>query len=93
VSRPAVAFRISVSSRRPCAISRWSSTTGGAFAVEAVEVFDVYRGTGLPDGKKSVAYALSFRSAERTLTDDEVNVVFTKIQQGMVADGSVSVRA
>jgi phenylalanyl-tRNA synthetase beta chain len=70
-----------------------AATTGGAFAVEAVEVFDVYRGTGLPDGKKSVAYALSFRSAERTLTDDEVNVVFTKIQQGMVADGSVSVRA
>jgi phenylalanyl-tRNA synthetase beta chain len=61
--------------------------------VEAVEVFDVYRGTGLPEGKKSVAFALSFRSAERTLTDDEVNAVFTQIQQGIVADGSASVRA
>ncbi len=70
-----------------------AATTGGAFTVEAVEVFDVYRGTGLPEGKKSVAFALSFRSAERTLTDDEVNAVFTKIQQGMVADGSISVRA
>jgi len=70
-----------------------TTTTGGAFAVEAVEVFDVYRGTGLPEGKKSLAFALSFRSAERTLTDDEVNAVFTKIQQGIAADGSVSVRA
>jgi phenylalanyl-tRNA synthetase beta chain len=68
------------------------ATTGHAFAVEAVEVFDVYRGAGLPEGKKSVAYALSFRSAERTLTDDEVNAVFTSIQQAVVADGSVSVR-
>ncbi len=69
-----------------------AATTGSAFTVEAVEVFDVYRGAGLPEGKKSVAFALSFRSAERTLTDDEVNAVFTKIQQGISADGSVSVR-
>jgi phenylalanyl-tRNA synthetase beta chain len=70
-----------------------ASTTGGTFVVEAVEAFDVYRGTGLPEGKKSLAFALSFRSAERTLTDEEVNVVFAKIQQGIVADGSLGVRA
>jgi phenylalanyl-tRNA synthetase beta chain len=69
------------------------AATGDAFAVESVEVFDVYQGAGLPEGKKSVAYALSFRSAERTLTDDEVNAVFAKIQQAIVADGSVSVRS
>jgi phenylalanyl-tRNA synthetase beta chain len=55
-------------------------------------VFDVYRGTGLPEGKKSVAFTLTFRSAERTLTDDEVNAVFSRIQQGIVADGSLAVR-
>lgn len=70
-----------------------ATTAGGAFAVEAVEVFDVYRGAGLPEGRKSVAFALSFRSPERTLTDDEVNVAFTKIQHGIAADGSVTVRA
>jgi phenylalanyl-tRNA synthetase beta chain len=69
------------------------AAAGSAFAVESVEIFDVYQGAGLPEGKKRVAYALSFRSAERTLTDDEVNAVFAKIQQGIVADGSVSVRA
>jgi phenylalanyl-tRNA synthetase beta chain len=68
------------------------AATGPGFAVESVEVFDVYQGAGLPEGKKSVAFALSFRSAERTLTDDEVNAVFAKIQQEIVADGTLSVR-
>lgn len=65
---------------------------GGAFAVETVEVFDVYTGAGLPEGRKSLAFSLSFRSAERTLTDDEVNAVFGRIQQTITADGSITVR-
>jgi phenylalanyl-tRNA synthetase beta chain len=70
-----------------------AAATGTAFALEAVVVFDVYQGKGLPEGKKSLAFSLSFRSQERTLTDDEVNAAFTKIQQQVVADGSISVRA
>ena len=70
-----------------------AAVAGGAFAVESIDIFDVYQGTGLPEGKKSVAFALSFRSAERTLTDEEVNVVFAKIQQAVAADGTISVRA
>src|ERR1017187_4844880 len=53
---------------------------GSAFAVESVEVFDVYEGKGLPEGKKSLAFSLVFRSPSRTLTDDEVNDVVLKIQ-------------
>jgi phenylalanyl-tRNA synthetase beta chain len=63
------------------------------FAVESVDVFDVYQGAGLPDGKKSVAFSLSFRSAERTLTDDEVNAAFAEIQKKITADGTMTVRA
>jgi phenylalanyl-tRNA synthetase beta chain len=70
-----------------------AATTGGAFGVESVIVFDVYSGKGLPEGKKSLAFALSFRSAERTLTDDEVNAAFAKIQLAVAADGSMTVRA
>jgi phenylalanyl-tRNA synthetase beta chain len=69
------------------------TATGGAFAVEVVEVFDVYQGKGLPEGKRSLAFSLSFRSAERTLTDDEVNAAFAKILTGIAADGSITVRA
>ncbi len=68
------------------------AAAGGAFSVESVEVFDLYAGQGLPEGKKSLAFALSFRSPDRTLTDDEVNAAFTKIQRDIAADGSLSVR-
>ncbi|MEI7551186.1 MAG: phenylalanine--tRNA ligase subunit beta [Verrucomicrobiota bacterium] len=51
-----------------------------AFTLERVEPFDVYLGQGLPPGKKSLAFSLVFRSAARTLTDEEVNAVCQKIQ-------------
>ncbi len=56
------------------------AAVGDAFGLESLEVFDVYRGTGLPEGKKSLAFSLVFRSAARTLTDDEVNAAFQRIQ-------------
>ena len=56
-----------------------------AFALEAVSAFDVYTGPGVPAGKKSLAFSLVFRSAERTLTDEEVNGVFQKVQDEVAA--------
>ena len=55
-------------------------------------VFDVYRGAGLPEGKKSLAFSLVFRSAERTLTDDEVNAAFQKVQDEVVKTSGWQVR-
>jgi phenylalanyl-tRNA synthetase beta chain len=69
------------------------AAVGNAFAVESVTVFDVYQGKGLPEGKKSLAFNVVFRSAERTLTDEEVNAALGKIQKDVTADGSVTVRA
>jgi phenylalanyl-tRNA synthetase beta chain len=57
------------------------AAVGNAFAVESVQPFDVYQGAGLPPGKKSLAFSLVFRAADRTLTDDEVNAAFTRIQE------------
>jgi len=57
-----------------------AARAAGAFAVEAVDVFDLYQGAGLPEGKKSLAFSLVFRSDSRTLTDDEVNGVFAAIK-------------
>ena len=56
------------------------AAVGNAFALETVSAFDVYTGPGVPEGKKSLAFSLVFRAADRTLTDDEVNAAFTKIQ-------------
>ena len=68
------------------------AAVGNAFALERVAVFDVYQGTGLPEGKKSVAFALTFRAADRTLTDDEVNAAFQKIQDEIVKTNGWTVR-
>lgn len=45
----------------------------GASLLESVEVFDVYEGTAVTAGKKSVALACRYRAKDRTLTDEEVN--------------------
>lgn len=66
--------------------------TPSTFAVEAVEPFDVYEGKGLPEGKKSVAFALTFRAPDRTLTDEEVNTVFNAIQEQVVQETEYTIR-
>ncbi|MFH1500038.1 MAG: phenylalanine--tRNA ligase subunit beta [Verrucomicrobiota bacterium] len=63
------------------------AAVGNTFALEGVQVFDVYQGKGLPEDKKSLAFSLTFRAADRTLTDAEVNTVFTKIQDEAAAAG------
>ncbi len=45
----------------------------GASLLESVDVFDVYEGTAVAAGKKSVALACRYRAKDRTLTDEEVN--------------------
>ncbi|MDW8290638.1 MAG: phenylalanine--tRNA ligase subunit beta [Armatimonadota bacterium] len=51
---------------------------GGAL-LESVQLFDVYRGERIPEGTRSLALSLTFRSPERTLTDDEVDQVVAGI--------------
>ena len=48
--------------------------------LESIEMFDVYRGVQAGLGKKSVAFSLTFRAADRTLTDDEVQKAMDKVQ-------------
>jgi phenylalanyl-tRNA synthetase beta chain len=43
--------------------------------LEEIALFDIYRGQQVPAGKKSMAFALRFRSDERTLTDEEVSAL------------------
>ncbi|MBI5695879.1 MAG: phenylalanine--tRNA ligase subunit beta [Nitrospirae bacterium] len=43
--------------------------------IEDIRLFDYYAGRPIPDGKKSLAYTIDYRAANRTLTDEEVNAV------------------
>ncbi len=47
----------------------------GQELIERVEVFDIYKGPPIPEGKKSMALRFTYRSFERNLTDDEVNTI------------------
>jgi phenylalanyl-tRNA synthetase beta chain len=47
--------------------------------LETVDLFDVFRGKNVPPGQKSMAYAFTYRHAERTLTDTEVNAAQEKL--------------
>jgi phenylalanyl-tRNA synthetase beta chain len=53
----------------------------GGDLLESATLFDVYQGESIPAGKKSLAYALVFRAADRTLTDKDVAKVQQKIVQ------------
>jgi phenylalanyl-tRNA synthetase beta chain len=51
---------------------------GGEY-LEEVSIFDVYKGAQVPDGKKSVAFSLSFRALDKTLKDEDVNIAMERI--------------
>jgi phenylalanyl-tRNA synthetase beta chain len=49
--------------------------SGGGELLESVRLFDIYRGAQVPEGKKSVAFALRLRASDRTLTDADAAAV------------------
>ena len=53
-------------------------TTGGD-SVDSVRLFDVYEGEQVPEGKKSLAYTITYHSATETLTDKAVNTLHDEV--------------
>jgi phenylalanyl-tRNA synthetase beta chain len=51
--------------------------------LEAVELFDVFRGKNVPEGQKSLAYAFTYRGADKTLTDADVNAAHNKVVEAL----------
>ena len=47
------------------------------------EIFDVYEGVNIPKNKRSIAYSLSFGTMDRTLTDEEINNIMSKIIENL----------
>jgi phenylalanyl-tRNA synthetase beta chain len=60
--------------------------------LEAVELFDVFRGKNVPEGQKSLAYAFTYRAADKTLTDVEVNAAHAKIVEAFKTQLQATVR-
>lgn len=47
--------------------------------LRGVKLFDIYRGVGVPEGKKSMAFSLELRADDRTLTDTDSEAVVAKV--------------
>ena len=60
--------------------------------LENIQMFDVYRGAQLGDDRKSVAFSLVFRASDRTLTDEDVTRVMTKVQKACAEQFDAHVR-
>ena len=60
--------------------------------LKEVELFDVYRGEGVENGKKSVAYAFHYRSDEGTLKDKQVDAIHEKVIHQMRNDLNATIR-
>lgn len=64
---------------------------GGAY-LHGIRLFDVYEGKNVPDGKKSMAYSLTYVNPRETLKDEVVNTAFEKIKKRLTADLNAEIR-
>jgi len=60
--------------------------------IRAVNLFDVYTGKGVPEGKKSLAIAVTLQATDRTLTDAEIEAISEKIVAQVVKATGASLR-
>ncbi len=51
--------------------------------LRGVKLFDIYRATGVPEGKKSMAFSLELRADDRTLTDTDSEQVVSKVLEAL----------
>ena len=64
----------------------------GEELLNAVTVFDVYRGEQVPSGMKSVAFSMTYLSPDRTLTDQEVTILHESIIEALAIKFSARLR-
>ncbi|HVV89060.1 MAG TPA: phenylalanine--tRNA ligase subunit beta [Solirubrobacterales bacterium] len=76
-----------VPAETPAATVRAATLAGGGDLLHAADVFDLYEGKQLGEGRKSLALALEFRAADRTLTDAEVDAARASIEAELTKIG------
>ena len=58
-------------------------TAAAGKLLRGIRLFDIYRGVGVPEGKKSMAFSLELRADDRTLTDQDSEAVMTKVLKAL----------
>ena len=54
-------------------------TAAAGKLLRKIQLFDIYRGVGIPEGKKSMAFSLELRADDRTLTDSDSEKVVADV--------------
>ena len=65
----------------------------GAGLVEDYKLFDVYKGAQIEEGHKSIAYSITYRSKEKTLTDEDVAKVHDVILKELAENLNANLRS
>jgi phenylalanyl-tRNA synthetase beta chain len=73
-------------------VAHYIRETGGKLLSNAT-LFDLYRGKPIPDGKKSLAYRLTFQPEERNLTEEEASKLREKIEKRLTREIGASFRS
>jgi phenylalanyl-tRNA synthetase beta chain len=68
------------------------SQAGGKL-LQQIELFDEYKGKNVPEGQRSLAFNLVYRSIDRTLTDGDVEPSLQKVRDALVAKFQVTLRS
>ncbi|MBQ3500543.1 MAG: phenylalanine--tRNA ligase subunit beta, partial [Oscillospiraceae bacterium] len=72
----------------PAASLEKAIRAGAGKLLEKVELFDVYKGSSIAEGKKSVAYTMTLRAADRTLTVEECDRAVNKVLKELANIGA-----
>jgi phenylalanyl-tRNA synthetase beta chain len=75
-----------VAESRPAAEAAASIWANAGALLQALDLFDIYRGRPLKDSEKSLAWRLTFGSDERTLTESEIDEAIAAVSAGLAAD-------
>ncbi len=67
--------------------------SAGGKMLEDARLFDVYRGQGVEPGRKSMAFALTYRAADRTLTAEEVEGAHARLVRKVLGATGGALRA
>ena len=67
-------------------------TTEGKTLLEDCYLFDVYQGKGIPENSRSLAFAMTFRDQKKTLTDEEIQPMITRMVSRLETELAVKLR-
>ncbi len=64
----------------------------GLDVIQDVKIFDIYQGPGVDEGQKSIALSLILQDFSQTLTDSEIDAIFTRVLESLTAKHNAKLR-